>query len=52
MLQSAIEFGYECKGLVRSPLLGPKGNVEFLADLRYPGGDFDAEKMIEKCMKG
>lgn len=52
VLQSAIEFGYECKGLVRSPLLGPKGNVEFLADLRYPGGDFDAEKMIEKCMKG
>ena len=52
VLASAREFGYECRGLVRSPLLGPKGNVEFLADLRYPGGDFDAQKLIDRCMKG
>ena len=52
VLQSAMEFGYECKGLVKSPLLGPKGNVEFLADLRYPGAAFDVQQLIEKCMKG
>ena len=52
VLQFAMETSYECRGLVRSPLLGPKGNVEFLADLRYPGGSFDAEDLIDKCMKG
>ena len=52
VLQAAAEFGYECRGLVKSPLLGPKGNVEFLADLRYPGGPFDAQKLISACMKG
>ena len=51
VLRSAMECGYECKGLVRSPLLGPKGNVEFLADLRYPGGDFDVEYLVDQCMK-
>ncbi|MBQ6508030.1 MAG: TlyA family RNA methyltransferase [Flexilinea sp.] len=51
VLQSAIEFGYECRGLVKSPLLGPKGNVEFLADLRYPGGNFDVQRLIINCMK-
>ena len=50
VLRSAMEFSYECKGLVKSPLLGPKGNVEFLADLRYPGGTFDVDALIRKCM--
>lgn len=27
---------FEIKGLIRSPLLGPKGNTEFLMDLVYP----------------
>lgn len=52
VLRSAMEFGYECKGLVKSPLLGPKGNVEFLADLRYPGNEFDVDSLINHCMKG
>lgn len=51
VLQFAKETGYECKGLVRSPLLGPKGNVEFLADLRYPGGSFDIGRLVEQAMK-
>ena len=50
VLRSAQEFGYECKGLVKSPLLGPKGNVEFLADLYYPGNEFDADILIDNCM--
>ena len=52
VLRSAMEFGYGCKGLVKSPLLGPKGNVEFLADLRFPGKPFDPELLINQCMKG
>lgn len=31
VLEFAIETGFGVRGLVRSPLLGPKGNVEFLA---------------------
>ena len=50
-LRSAMEFGYECRGLVKSPLLGPKGNVEFLADLRYPGKEFDVDALVNRCMK-
>ena len=50
VLQSAMEFGYECRGLVKSPLLGPKGNVEFLADLRYPGKPFDVECLVGQCI--
>ncbi len=46
VLRSAMGFGYGCKGLVRSPLLGPKGNVEFLADLRYPGECFDVQQLV------
>lgn len=37
VLQFASSEGYEITGLIRSPLLGPKGNVEFLVRLRYPG---------------
>jgi 23S rRNA (cytidine1920-2'-O)/16S rRNA (cytidine1409-2'-O)-methyltransferase len=33
----AQEQGFTIHGLVRSPLLGPKGNSEFLACLFYPG---------------
>ncbi len=36
VLQAAREQGYGVLGLIPSPLLGPKGNVEFLAHLRYP----------------
>jgi len=36
ILQFAHELGYSTRGLIRSPLTGPKGNVEFLAWLQ-PG---------------
>jgi 23S rRNA (cytidine1920-2'-O)/16S rRNA (cytidine1409-2'-O)-methyltransferase len=40
VLQETLEFaegqGYGLRGLLRSPLLGPKGNVEFLAWLHVP----------------
>jgi 23S rRNA (cytidine1920-2'-O)/16S rRNA (cytidine1409-2'-O)-methyltransferase len=36
VLTSAQEQSYGLRGLMRSPLLGPKGNVEFLAWLAFP----------------
>ena len=43
VLKNVIEFAHESQfqisGLMKSPLLGPKGNVEFLAWLEYPCSD-------------
>lgn len=36
VLQYANEAGYEIRGLIQSPLFGPKGNTEFLVWLGYP----------------
>jgi 23S rRNA (cytidine1920-2'-O)/16S rRNA (cytidine1409-2'-O)-methyltransferase len=36
ILDFAGQTGFSVSGLVRSPLLGPKGNIEFLAWLHYP----------------
>jgi len=37
VLGYASQLGYAVHGLIRSPLTGPKGNIEFLAWLEYPG---------------
>ena len=37
LLNFAQREGFSIKGLIRSPLLGPKGNVEFLVHLEFPG---------------
>ena len=39
VLQFAQNTGYEIAGLMRSPLLGPKGNTEFFTLLRFPFHD-------------
>jgi 23S rRNA (cytidine1920-2'-O)/16S rRNA (cytidine1409-2'-O)-methyltransferase len=36
LLEFAEASGFGVQGLIRSPLLGPKGNVEFLAHLKTP----------------
>ena len=36
VLQFAIDSGFEVSGLMRSPLLGPKGNTEFFTLLHFP----------------
>jgi len=36
VLTAAGQEGYEISGLIRSPLLGPKGNTEFLVWLKIP----------------
>ncbi len=47
ILEFAREQGYAVRGLVRSPLKGPKGNVEFLVHLAYPGGMGEAQNSSE-----
>ncbi len=52
ILAYAGEQGYGLLGLVRSPLQGPKGNVEFLAWLGYPGRNpEDVEARIEAVLE-
>jgi 23S rRNA (cytidine1920-2'-O)/16S rRNA (cytidine1409-2'-O)-methyltransferase len=45
VLSYAMQQGYAARGLLRSPLLGPKGNTEFLAWLSYciPGMTVEPE---------
>jgi 23S rRNA (cytidine1920-2'-O)/16S rRNA (cytidine1409-2'-O)-methyltransferase len=50
VLSFAQNQGYGIHGLVRSPLLGPKGNVEFLAWLNYPGPRSEIGELIESAM--
>ncbi|HUV27971.1 MAG TPA: TlyA family RNA methyltransferase [Anaerolineales bacterium] len=48
VLEFAQENKYQIAGLVRSPLIGPKGNVEFLAWLQFPWqSTINVQKMIE-----
>lgn len=49
VLSYAQRIGYAVCGLMLSPLLGPKGNKEFLAGLIYPA---DAVKDIEVLVDG
>ncbi len=46
VLTFAEQTGFRVHGLIRSPLLGPKGNVEFLAWLRLSGGSIKLEDAI------
>ncbi len=41
VLTCAQEENYRIAGLIKSPLLGPKGNVEFLLWLSWPGPDIN-----------
>ncbi len=43
--------GFEVRGLIKSPLLGPKGNTEFLARLT-PGGGDDPAPLIQALFEG
>ena len=50
VLTFARDEGFDVRGLIRSPLLGPKGNAEFLAWLGFAGGG-DIQQLIEECFK-
>jgi 23S rRNA (cytidine1920-2'-O)/16S rRNA (cytidine1409-2'-O)-methyltransferase len=48
----SLEEGYEIKGLARSPIIGPKGNVEFLLWLAYSGVSTPFEISVEELVSG
>jgi len=48
VLAFARAEGFSVRGLIKSPLLGPKGNAEFLAWLGFNGGE-EIENLIEQC---
>lgn len=51
VLHFALEEGFSIRGLIRSPLLGPKGNTEFLTYLRYPAaGETGAEAWVDAVL--
>lgn len=51
VLTFAQDEGYAVRGLIRSPLLGPKGNMEFLAHLVYPEeGKVDLSRLVMEAM--
>lgn len=53
VLEFANETGFEILGLIRSPLLGPKGNTEFLVHLQLPQTNRrDLDEFIKPLFKG
>jgi 23S rRNA (cytidine1920-2'-O)/16S rRNA (cytidine1409-2'-O)-methyltransferase len=51
VLNSMQQNGYRVQRLIRSPLLGPKGNMEFLVSLAYPGQGFaEILKLISEVL--
>jgi 23S rRNA (cytidine1920-2'-O)/16S rRNA (cytidine1409-2'-O)-methyltransferase len=52
VLAFAQEHGFSVRGLIRSPLLGPKGNVEFLVWLGLGAGPADISNLVDEAMIG
>ncbi|GAB4503098.1 MAG: TlyA family rRNA (cytidine-2'-O)-methyltransferase [Anaerolineales bacterium] len=50
VLTFAVQCGLNVSGLIRSPILGPKGNVEFLAWLRRTVGPSPLEDWLEQVV--
>jgi len=50
ILTYAQSIGLRAGGLIRSPLHGPKGNIEFLAWLRQIGEAGEVKKLVEGAM--
>jgi len=49
VLSFAVQEGFEIKGLIQSPLTGPKGNIEFLTLLCFPStAQSNAAEWVEK----
>ena len=52
ILNKAIELGFSPVGLIPSPIIGPKGNLEFLVELKilHANKHFDLDCMINKAL--
>ena len=48
--QAVFELGLYTHGLIRSPVLGAKGNQEYLSWLRQNRGELSIEKLIESVL--
>ncbi len=49
VLTFAVGQGFSVRGLIKSPVLGPKGNIEFLAWLGVVGAGLDVTGLVEAC---
>ncbi|NPV77020.1 MAG: TlyA family RNA methyltransferase [Anaerolineae bacterium] len=52
VIEFAVREGFAVGGLIRSPLLGPKGNVEFLAFLRLGEDCGDYLPLVDRALVG
>jgi 23S rRNA (cytidine1920-2'-O)/16S rRNA (cytidine1409-2'-O)-methyltransferase len=50
ILHFAQKDGFQVRGLIKSPLLGPKGNAEFLVWLGEENGD-EIDKLVERVLE-
>lgn len=50
VLRFAQDEDFDIRGLIKSPLLGPKGNAEFLAWLRIQSTITDVSMLVEKAL--
>jgi len=48
VLAFTLQAGYQLLGLSRSPVMGPKGNIEFLAWLGYGGEPLQPDETLEE----
>jgi 23S rRNA (cytidine1920-2'-O)/16S rRNA (cytidine1409-2'-O)-methyltransferase len=51
VLVYAQQEGFGIHGLIKSPLLGPKGNAEFLAWLREWKKDLDIPALVDSVLQ-
>lgn len=51
VLNFAVETGFGIRGLLRSPLLGPKGNTEFLAWLDLNQNSAEISALVNKTVR-
>ncbi len=51
VLTFAKNEGFGLRGLVRSSLLGPKGNAEFLVWMDLNGGGKEIEELVESVVQ-
>jgi 23S rRNA (cytidine1920-2'-O)/16S rRNA (cytidine1409-2'-O)-methyltransferase len=52
VLQYAMTEGFGLRGLIKSPLLGPKGNAEFLAWLNFDTAGFSPDELVAPVIQG
>ena len=51
VLEYAQAHGFGVRALLRSPVLGPKGNVEFLAWLEAGSASVDVKTAVEQALE-